>query len=215
MILSRMELDPTKRETRLALAAPSRFHGAIESAFPGERRRRLWRLDILRGTPYLLILSEDRPDLTGAAMQFGVPERHPLWESRDYSPLLSRAVTGSCWRFRLTANPTVSKSRAGERGKVLAHTTPHFQKQWLMKQSGKRGFSLCEDEFEVVSSQWLHFDKKGRNAVTILSVTFEGALTVTDEALFRTTLTEGIGRGKAYGMGLLTLMRLPGVDNNG
>lgn len=207
MILSRMELDPTKRETRLALAAPSRFHGAIESAFPGERRRRLWRLDVLHGTPYLLILSEDCPDLTGAVTQFGIPERQPLWESRDYSPLLSRAVAGSHWRFRLTANPTVSKSRAGERGKVLAHITPHFQKQWLMKQSGKRGFSLCEDEFEVVSSQWLHFDKKGRNAVTLLSVTFEGVLTVTDEVLFRKTLTEGIGRGKAYGMGLLTLMR--------
>ena len=213
MILSRMELDPTKRETRLALAAPSRFHGAIESAFPGERRRRLWRLDALRGTPCLLILSEDRPDLTGAVMQFGDPERQPLWESRDYAPLLANAVTGSRWRFRLTANPTVSKSRTKERGKVLAHITPHFQKQWLVKQSERRGFTLCEDEFEVMSSQWLHFNKKGQNAVTILSVTFEGVLTVTDEALFRTALIEGIGRGKAYGMGLLTLMRLSEASN--
>ena len=30
-----------------------------------------------------------------------------------------------------------------------------------------------------------------------------------DAALFRRTLTEGIGRGKAYGMGLLTVMRAP------
>ena len=208
MILSRMELDPAKRETRLALAAPSRFHGAIESAFPGERRRRLWRLDVLRGTPYLLILSEDRPDLAGAVRQFGVPERQPMWEERNYAPLLARVATGSRWRFRLTANPTVSKSRPGERGKVLAHITPRYQKQWLMEQSGKRGFSLREDAFEVVSSQWLCFDKKGRTAVTLLSATFEGALTVTDETLFRAALTEGIGRGKAYGMGLLTLMRL-------
>lgn len=213
MILSRMELDPTKRETRLALAAPSRFHGAIESAFPGERRRRLWRLDVLHGTPYLLILSEDRPDLTGAVMQFGVSGHEPQWESRDYSPLLTRTVAGSCWYFRLTANPTRSKSRAGERGKVLAHITPYFQKQWLIEQSKKRGFAIYEDGFEVVSSQWLHFDKRGRNAVTLLSATFEGVLTVTDEVLFRKTLTEGIGRGKAYGMGLLTLMRFSETNN--
>ena len=136
-----------------------------------------------------------------------------MWEERDYDPLLARVATGSRWRFRLTANPTVSKSRPGERGKVLAHITPHYQKQWLMEQGGKRGFSLREEEFEVVSSHWLRFDKKGRCAVTLLSVTFEGALTVTDETLFRAALTKGIGRGKAYGMGLLTLMRLSEVNN--
>ena len=96
---------------------------------------------------------------------------------------------------------------------MLAHTTPYFQKQWLIEQSKKRGFAIREDGFEVVSSQWLHFDKRGRNAVTLLSATFEGVLTVTDEVLFRKTLTEGIGRGKAYGMGLLTLMRFSETNN--
>ena len=38
---------------------------------------------------------------------------------------------------------------------------------------------------------------------------FEGLLRVTDAALFREALTRGIGRGKAYGLGLLTLMRAP------
>ena len=42
--------------------------------------------------------------------------------------------------------------------------------------------------------------------VSLLAVTYEGLLTVTDAALFRRTLTEGIGRGKAYGLGLLTVM---------
>ena len=45
--------------------------------------------------------------------------------------------------------------------------------------------------------------------VSLLAVTYEGVLRVTDAALFRRTLTEGIGRGKAYGMGLLTVMRAP------
>ena len=47
MYLSRVELDPTRRSTMTALAAPQKFHGAVESAFSGERRRRLWRLDRL------------------------------------------------------------------------------------------------------------------------------------------------------------------------
>ena len=55
----------------IALANPQRFHGAVEQAFPGERRRRLWRLDPLGGKLYLMILSEDAPDLSGIAEQFG------------------------------------------------------------------------------------------------------------------------------------------------
>ena len=47
MYLSRVELDPTRRSTMAALAAPQKLHGAVESAFAGERRRRLWRLDRL------------------------------------------------------------------------------------------------------------------------------------------------------------------------
>ena len=47
MYLSRVELDLTRRSTMEALAAPQKLHGAVESAFAGERRRRLWRLDRL------------------------------------------------------------------------------------------------------------------------------------------------------------------------
>ena len=37
---------------------------------------------------------------------------------------------------------------------------------------------------------------------------FDGALRITDVELFRKSLLSGMGRGKAYGMGLLTLVPL-------
>jgi len=37
------------------------------------------------------------------------------------------------------------------------------------------------------------------------AVEFQGVLTVTDPALFRTTFTTGIGSAKAFGFGLLAL----------
>ena len=46
--------------------------------------------------------------------------------------------------------------------------------------------------------------------VSLLAVTFTGILTVTDKMRFRKTLMEGIGRGKAFGMGLLTVIKLRG-----
>ena len=71
MYLSRVELDPTRRSTMAALAAPQKLHGAVESAFGGERCRRLWRLDRLGEQLYLLLLSEDAPELSGVVEQFG------------------------------------------------------------------------------------------------------------------------------------------------
>ena len=108
MYLSRAELDPTRRETMVALISPQKFHGAVENAFPGARRRRLWRLDSLNGKLYLLLLSEERPDLTALCAQFGTGAPP---ETRPYDPLLERVTAGSCWQFRLTANPTRSKKR--------------------------------------------------------------------------------------------------------
>lgn len=212
MYLTRMQLDPTRRSTMRALAEPKLFHGAIECSFPGERRRNLWRIDFLNGAPYLMLVSEEKPDLTAAAAQFGFPEAAEAWETRDYTPLLNRIQPGSCWHFRLTANPTrhaPGHAATGQRGKVMPHVTPEHQQHWLLEKAPQHGFSLTEGEFLAVEKQWYQFRKPqdGNRPVSLLSVTFEGMLTVTDADLFRRTLTEGIGRGKTYGMGMLTVVR--------
>ena len=83
MYLSRVELDPTRRSTMAALAAPQKLHGAVESAFTGERRRRLWRLDRLGERLYLLLLSEDVPELSGVVEQFGTGAAFPRIRGGD------------------------------------------------------------------------------------------------------------------------------------
>ena len=163
MYLSRVELDPTRRSTMAALAAPQKLHGAVESAFAGERRRRLWRLDRLGERLYLLLLSEDAPELSGVVEQFGTGAAA---ETRSYDPLLQR-----------------------------------------LERAAKRGFALREEGFTVPRVQWQHFAKHGTRPVTLLAVTYEGVLQVTDAEQFRALLCQGMGRGKAYGLGRMTVMR--------
>jgi CRISPR system Cascade subunit CasE len=204
-----MPLDSTSRETMKALALPNLFHGAVEHAFQGERQRKLWRLDSLQGQLYLLLLSTERPDLTVASQQFGYSQQ---WETKAYEPLLERIQAGSRWQFRLTANPTYSEAvvQHDGRGKVKAHVTTAHQEQWLLHQAEQHGFELVEEEYRVVHSQWYSFRKGGASPrqVRLLSVTYEGVLTVTDAEKFKQILVEGLGRGKAYGMGLMTVVRL-------
>ena len=197
----------TSRQTMLALASPNRLHGAIESAFPGERVRNLWRIDTLGGQTFLMLLSQMPPDLSRACAQFA--PRGERWETKPYDMLLSRIAPGGVWRFRLTANPTKSVFNESGRGTVRAHITPVHQKAWLMARCAQGGFALEDDAFDVVHSQWLRFRKgaDGGRPVTLLSVTYEGMLTVTDAERFKKTLTEGIGRGRAYGLGMMTVIR--------
>ena len=210
MFLTRLELDLSRRSTMKALISPNLIHGAVEAAFPDQRQRTLWRIDSLWGKRYLLLLSPTEPDLEQAAKQFGVPGAVPLWETKSYQPLLERVTEGSVWQFRLTANPTKAcKEKGEERGVIRAHITPAHQKKWLLERCAAHGFSLREEGFSVLESRWQRFYKgAARNfPVTILAVTYGGQLTVTDPQLFRRTLTEGLGRGKAFGMGLMTVVK--------
>lgn len=210
MYLTRMELDAEKRDTRKVLLSPNLLHGAIESSFPGERERRLWRIDEFMGRYYLLLLSSEVPDLSSAAKQFGKEKDGKPWETKCYDSLLERIRTDSVWQFRLTANPTVCVKSSGDdaRGKIHAHITPEYQMRWLIDRCESHGFKILPEEAFVVGSRWQRFYKgsERRRPVSILAVTFEGILTVTDEELFCQTLQRGIGRGKAFGMGLLTVM---------
>lgn len=207
MYLTQMRLDMNNRRTLSALASPAKLHGAVESAFSGQRQRNLWRIDSRGAQNYLLVLSGEKPDLTQAAQQFAPPGE--TWQTKDYTQLLNRVSQGSRWQFRLCANPTYSvPAGPGQRGRVCAHSTPEHQAAWLERQSERHGFVLKKDEFAVMKSVWYRFRKgnTGKN-VTFLAVTYEGYLEVRDPELFCRMLCSGIGHGKAYGAGLMTLVR--------
>ena len=208
MYLTRIALDTHRRETMRALNAVNMLHGAIESAFPGERERRLWRIDLLNGVTWLMLLSETVPDLSRLQAQFGFPDRPG--ESRSCDALFKRIATGSRWRFRLVANPTrsVSAGEKGRRGKVVAEGAVHAQREWLTRHAEAHGFRVMPGSFDVTRSEWKLFRKgtdEGRR-VSLLQVTYEGVLEVTDAARFLDTLTHGMGRGRAFGLGMMTVI---------
>jgi CRISPR system Cascade subunit CasE len=105
------------------------------------------------------------------------------------------------------ANPTHSlKSTEGKRGKVVAHQTTGHQKAWLLSHAEANGFALEEGAFDVTQSETKTFRRSGA-PVTLGVAAFEGVLAVADAARLVAALTNGIGRAKAYGCGLLTLAK--------
>lgn len=215
MYLTRMRLNPRRRQTIRFRNDPQAMHAAVESSFvPGsEPGRSLWRLDGGRDDPTLLILSRNRPSLEHLQEQAGW-ETARTWETKEYDPLLARTKTGQRYAFRLTANPTEIVTGEDGRKTRRAHVSARHQVAWLLGKQQQVGVNFHPDgvlpEFEgewdpmVVRRDTKRF-RRGDSRVTIVQATFEGVLEVTSADLLRSALVEGIGRAKAYGCGLLTL----------
>lgn len=226
MYLTRFRINSARVTARRLLSSPQNVHAAVMSSFAdppvmdGTGPRVLWRLDTpSRAQTFLYIASPARPDLTHLVEQAGWPATGGGWQTLDYRPFLTRLATGDRWAFRLTANPVHSIRRhADEPTKVTAHVGPRHQTAWLLGHQDKAGFTIVEKppeqrhlpedvhEVTVHSRRPLSFQKRqGPKKVSLLAVTFDGRLEVTDPDAFRRTLTCGLGRGKAYGCGLMTL----------
>jgi CRISPR system Cascade subunit CasE len=218
MYLSRVEIDTNNRQKIKDLTHLGAYHHWVEESFPNEhgiepRPRHLWRIDTLRNRKYLLVLSENQPDQHLLAM-YGVENSVQV---KAYDRFLSTLTDGEILRFRLTANPTYVVPQSGSaRGKVFPHVTVWHQRKWLIEKSTKLGFKFLEAVKTDENTDGLTFDIIGRSrellhrregqSVRLSQVTFEGILQITDLDLFRRILTQGIGREKAFGMGLMTVI---------
>ena len=162
----------------------------------------------MHGKYYLLLVSEDKPNLEVIAEQFSSTPYE--YGCKEYQSYINRIKNGDTLQFRLTANPTysVKKDDHSKRGTVHAHITPNYQKKWLIKKGEKCGFAVEENDFDVLESQWHSFKKQHNKGsrVSLVSAVFEGKLKVINAEQFRQSLVSGIGREKAYGMGMMTVI---------
>lgn len=224
---TRILLNPQRRGGRKLLTNPQAMHAAVRSCFPPDlddaASRILWRVDRHEHEHVLYVVGPEEIDPTVVVEQAGWPSRPG--ESADYRPLLDSLRVGHERAFRLTANPVRSLPANGaKRGQVVPHVTPEQQSRWLIEKAPRHGFEIrsrTDDsgtdvpDLMVDRRTDLAFDRRdphtaSRGRVTLRTARFEGSLRITDAELFRETLTGGLGRGKAYGCGLLTVARIAG-----
>jgi len=199
MYLSLLVLNTRSRAARSDLADRYELHRTLMSAFPAdlpEDERMLYRVEDQRPGQLVTVLVQSRHE--------------PLWHEvsrlalHDYlaqeanvrrvAPTIN---TGDSKQFRLQVNPTVK--REGKRHAIYAEDA---LLEWLQRKSQTHGFTV--DPLNVVT---VKLGKKHgkRRQQTWHAVQFDGRLQVTDATAFTETLISGIGSGKAFGFGLLSI----------
>ena len=209
MYLSRIKLNVRKHIDRSLQITPQVVHALVASSVKGnlDCGRELWREEEVNGNEYLLIFSKHKPDFTQISEK--LCDKGTEGESMDFTERLNSVENGAVFRFKLTANPTrtISVDVNGVRkDKRVGLEKEEDQKAWLIRQGTQHGFEIQGGQIRVQESGAEDFIKPCGTRVTYISATFIGELKVTDAEKFKAALLSGIGREKAYGCGLLTIL---------
>ncbi|MCW3094556.1 MAG: CRISPR-associated protein Cse3 family [Chthonomonadaceae bacterium] len=199
--LSKLLLNPRSRNVQRDQRNPYEMHRTLSKAF-GEGK------ETLQQARCLFRLEEQSSDGTCVLVQSRVePEWQRLAQNADYllgSPQIKaidlNIPVGSRLAFRLRANPTVFQD--GKRNPLKEEDA---QLQWLIRKGTVHGFR--PGMAQVTHVDVVRFCTAAERAVTMQAVQYDGVLTVTDAQEFMAALEGGIGSGKGFGFGLLSIAR--------
>lgn len=224
MYLSKLLINAYSREFRRDHADIRQMHRTVMSGYPDvpndtparQSQAVLWRLDRKRGGFVQYVQSLGKPDWSRLPGDYLTEPA----QVRSLQPVLDAIGPGRRLAFLLVANPVRSVARPLDRPQVgmwtrgvkVALRDPQEQLEWLIRKGERHGFVIpatSRGRPHAVPSpcRTLTGQKRAgeRGPLTIESVRFEGHLIVTDAATFMDVLRTGIGRGKAYGCGLMSL----------
>ncbi|MFI5649240.1 type I-E CRISPR-associated protein Cas6/Cse3/CasE [Kitasatospora sp. NPDC051705] len=207
--LTRIIPDPRSREARRDTAGAVDLHHRMMSLFPDhvatdEPRRRLGVLFRTESTPagdQILLQSAERPDLDRLPTSYGQAVTKTL------TPLLDALRPGLHIRYRIAANPIRKPGRATRelyRLKAVVPLQGTAADEWWARQARSCGLDLATLHSSPLDAATGH-RRSDQRRIKHDRVLFEGTAAITDADLLRTRLTDGIGKGKAYGCGLLSI----------
>ncbi|MET9483301.1 type I-E CRISPR-associated protein Cas6/Cse3/CasE [Streptomyces sp. NPDC006638] len=213
--LTRIVPLPYSREARRYLSGSDqgiRLHQRILQMFPdgvqGPARLSfgvLFRAEETPCGPQILLQSQMEPDASR------LPDAYGSVQTRSLETLLSKLHKGMVVNYRCVANP-VRKPRAtaGETRKrpPVVALSGNAAVEWWERQSNAGGLEPLHISALPLASVRGDRRSQGPTAkqrIQHARTQFDGTARILDAELLREKLATGIGRGKAYGCGLLSI----------
>lgn len=229
LYLTRLLLNPRSRAAARDLDRPYELHRTLMSLFPAQEEKQgdfrlqqgvLHRVetDPATGAPSVLLQSEVEPNFDSllARGEYLLPGRSAS-DVRTLPNLEEVLLPGRVFRFRLRANATrkidTKSGPDGKRrnGKRVAVRGEEAQRAWLLRKAQQHGFALPviartgSPVYQITITNEPDRRGRGEKKTYFSSVLFEGRLSVADGGKMAEAVRCGIGSGKAFGFGLLSL----------
>lgn len=209
LIASVLHLD-RKAIRALKITDPYELHKAIYSLFSDVRSLEEKQSSHPSGFLYAdhggdyqskkILLLSNRPPAEKIQDQYGEVVSKPI------SPEFLHYDT---YRFKVIVNPTW---RDSTRRKLIPVKGREAIANWFIKRSQfSWGFEVVPSQLQVDHTEVLQFAAKSERLITLAQAQVQGVLKVKDRHVFIKSFSQGIGRGRAFGCGLLQIV--PFVEN--
>lgn len=221
--LTRVQINPRSREAGRDLGDAQSLHRRVMALVPdqlGADTRRtagvLYRLERQPGSHMLLIQSTAPLDLDSLPVGYATAT-----DDRDITTLLTWLTPGRTIRYRIDAQPLRSirtqpapdEGPRRDRGRRVPLHGPDATAWWTRK-AEEAGLQIDPQAvLDTRQSDTLGWKENPNTPGKLLRIwapltRFEGTATIADAHALRTSITTGIGRGRAYGAGLLSVAPL-------
>lgn len=214
--LSRLSLSPRSRQVAIDLANPYSLHQTLLNAFDTERHgearevsgRLLFRIEPGRTysplPPVVLVQAFDKANWEAIAGRFPAYfDRSP--EQKTVEVNRYHLKPGTSVAFRIRVNPTWNEPvKGGKRGKRRPILDEDKQLDWFRKRILRNGAEVIHAQARHEGMQYIRKSNSAKKAAIVCSF-MEGTLRVRDGELLARAVAMGIGSGKAFGFGLLSL----------
>jgi CRISPR system Cascade subunit CasE len=145
-----------------------------------------------------ILLLADRMPAESVGGKHGVVKSKPINDT-----FLKHTV----YQFKVIVNPT--RRQNGER-KIIPVKGRADIARWFMERAPDNwGFKVSIDHLQVDRVEVMQFKDKHQHPVTLAQAHLQGRLAVIDHFKFRDSFARGIGRGRAFGCGLLQIVPIP------
>lgn len=227
MYLSQLLLNPRSAQVRAELARPYEMHRTLLKAFPagGVNQDRadddaagvLFRVDEkpLESVIAVLVQSKIPPDWSFLSDKRDARGHAYLLQPAEFKPFELKLVAGQMLAFRLRANPTkrLGNHARDENGKRVGIYDEAGQLEWLKRKVEAGGCrivrAMVSRDERIENKDAIHRDNRTHD-LKLLSVQFDGILQVVSMEDLWKTVVRGIGSGKVFGFGLLSLAPVRG-----
>ena len=211
--LSMLTLNPKSQKCRNDMRNLQSMHRRIMGLFPqtpsAQARQEfgvLWRVEptesptlLLQSSPTLLLQSSVEPDFRS------LPDRYASYEHKNIDNHLASFRNGQIVNYRVMLNP-VRSSRAGGRNSQTPIPFSEHQRWW--EDRSERIGLVSVDAPALIGQPAKHLHRNGADpSLPIYSTRVDGIAEIADADSLRHAIESGVGRAKAWGCGLLTVVK--------
>lgn len=211
MYLSKMNLNCRSKEVQRELGNLYELHRTIMRAFPSDKNRAecgvLFRVEENQQQDpfncYVLVQSIIKPDWS----VLGLDENFLTNSGIQMKEFLPEIKKGKVFRFMIRVNPTRRKNDTKQLVPVMKEDD---LMDWFIAKGKLHGFHADTESLIIIKRPSISIYKKygeKTNKITMTFIDFSGYLSIDDEREFQHTLENGIGRGRSFGAGLLSLAK--------